>query len=209
MTFQPCPGIAEVVEQFNSGGQIVENVYHVQSDTPWTVTLLHTLLTTVQGWESATGSLHRHSDTLATYLRAKDLTTQNGPEDQLSINVDGQIATGDQLPNNVTFSVKAQTGIAGRAFRGRTYWVGMPKSYQDSTAINTVLAARVSDIVGGLNTLLVDLDAIAATPVVLSRYLNNVKRGNGIGTPIVSYAATDNYFDSQRRRLPGHNRHRR
>jgi len=107
-------------------------------------------------------------------------------------------------PNNVSLAISFRTGLSGRSYRGRNYWIGFTEpnvtnNQIDGTLVNSILAAY---------TLLIGVDAVASdwTWSVYSRYVNGVERETGTSTDVTSVGTTDSIVDSQRRRLPGRGR---
>lgn len=107
-------------------------------------------------------------------------------------------------PNNVSLAVSFRTGLSGRSYRGRNYWLGFTEpdvtnNQIDSALILDILAAYTSLI--GANSVADDW-----TWCVYSRYVNGVERETGMAQDVTSVGTTDGIVDSQRRRLPGRGR---
>lgn len=107
-------------------------------------------------------------------------------------------------PNNVTHATTFRTGLSGRSYRGRNYWIGLTEpdvtnNQVSSTLIVSILAAYQNLI--GANAVGTDW-----TWGVYSRYVNNTPRETGLFQDITSVATFDGIVDSQRRRLPGRGR---
>lgn len=203
--FVPCPNVAEVAMIYECFGQNVENVYHFQMPAAITHDTMVALLDDMNGWEIDHMPGVRHNSTQFVRLIGTDLTTQSGILVQLDAN---PITDGTDVhpsPNNVTIAVKHNTGLRGRSFRGRTFHVGLPADFiignEVTAAGRTTLTDRYS--------LLIDTSVITggAELCVLSRRHNNAPRAAGVATP-VTLITINPTLDSQRRRLPEHNRHR-
>lgn len=108
------------------------------------------------------------------------------------------------LPNNVTISLKLGTGLAGRANRGRNYWIGLIES---EVTQNTVSASFITAITAAYATM-IGFESVSAgwTWVVVSFQENGVVRASGQSLSVTSVNVADPIIDSQRRRLPGRGR---
>lgn len=204
--FIPVPNVAQVDMIYTQDNQPVENVYHYQFAAPPTALDLNNLIDSLKTWETDHGAGLRSDDVALVRIKARDLTTVDG------IGVDRQIVpaivgtnVAGAMPNNVTLAMTWRTGLAGRSFRGRTYHIGLVKG--TLTAPNQVSNAGQASLIAAY-TLLLDVDPAGSPPlVVVSRRHANADRLVGIATPVTA-CTTDGFVDSQRRRLPFHNRHR-
>lgn len=206
MVFQSCPGIAQVEAIYEEAGQVCENVYHVTNggSSAYTVDDLAGLENAVAGWETASAKAYRSSNTGMILTRARDLGTADGHEHQTTRNINGT-DSGNVIAQNVTVALRAGTGLAGRSNRGRTFWIGLTDAHASNGEIAEVWLGNVVEAMNALITAVVEGTGFELC--VLSRRADKALRSVGIGIPIISYSATDTYVDSQRRRLPGHNRH--
>lgn len=206
MAFQPCPNIAELSLYFLQDSQPVENVVHINRGAGWTVTDFNAVFTAVNAWWTANLKPLQATTVINNGLHIRDLTTAAGAERDDSTNK-GVLGTqaGTAYPNSVTATVTLQSGLVGRSFRGRIYHIGLVES---QVVANTLTAGTQSAIASAYGALLTALNGIAGTNmVILSRYNSGAKRANGIGTPIAGVRCNLEVMN-QRRRLPGHNRHR-
>lgn len=206
MPFIPATNVAQVAMRYNQNGESCENVYHVLNSSAWDVTTLTALANVFKTWESGTAAALRGNVGYLYDIYVRDLTTQSSPEIDLAISptipglINAQLA-----PNSVTIAIKAQTGLAGRSTRGRTYWIGLTESQYDANWMNTT---PLASIVSALNTLTSAVNAVSGHQLcVLSLRHNNAWRSSGLATPITTWVSVDNVVDVQRRRLPAHNRH--
>lgn len=215
MAFQPCPGVAEFDMVWSESGNIMENVIHVQHTdlSSWSTTNIANMLTTLNTW--ITGSLIGHMVSAYTldHLKGVDLTSSPGNEGT-GFGGTGGTMTGTPLPANVTLAIKFNSGTSGRGRNGRVFAIGLAKEKQtadrydqtETTALNTAWAGLLTTINAVTNCQMVILSRYHGTDPTTHK---PVKRASGVGVPIISVGATDNVLDSQRRRLIGHNRHRR
>lgn len=202
MAFQPVPNTASVEMIFGSNGSIVENVFHVEKDAPWTAVELQALAQAFEGWWR-TELASTQPPTLALQRTdARDLTTASGAfHSEPCVGACQGTALDVALPNNVTAAVKWTTGLAGRSQRGRTYHIGLTEAAV--VGDNLIESARAT-LQTAYNELIATINALGGTYdlVVVSRVTNGLPRPVGQTTPITS-AQLDNSVDSQRRRLIG------
>lgn len=218
MAFQPCPGVASMVMSFMlRDGDIAENVFHVLRAGPWDPGALHsTALLFNHWWHDGTGAGHAYrnyqgNDTHLLQTVGTDLTTDASPTSTApaaeASNVGG--SSDRALQAGLTFAITARTGLRGRSFRGRTFIAGLSQGVVAAVGDDFIVASEADDLVLIFNHLITDIST--GDPdnqlCVLSRYHNNVKRANGIGTPITQHGYSSLALDYQRRRAPLHGRH--
>lgn len=199
MPFVPASGIVSMQCIWSLDNQNVENTFNYQVAGTIDRAKLHDMAASYAAWVSANASGYpSNSQLLKIYLR--DMSTQNGTTLEFipATTIVGTNAT-SVLPSNVTLAIKRETGKAGRAMRGRIYLIGISANQRNDD--NHISSAVALSFVTQLNTLMAtQLSANGATEVIYHRHL-------GTGTPVVGYVTSDLTFDSQRRRLPDHNRH--
>jgi hypothetical protein len=202
MPFIPVPDTAEVVLTFTGpNGNFMKNVINVREATlvSWTPALLQGVIDLVQNWHNTTAKLRQSNQISLVSILARDLNTVDSFVVEETMTVVGSVAS-PAMPANVTFCVKGLTGLAGRSFRSRTYWIGLAESMVAGDFVATVDADA---IVAAMNTLRANLNTQGINPVVVSRFTNGAPRVTGVATDISNYAKTDNRVDTQRRRLFG------
>lgn len=212
MAFQPCPGVAAVAFRQTMSGEPTENVLHMA--TPMAATPLPADLAIVAHnawtWWATDMAPTIGNNVVLNEVIVTDLSTEGGPQAVYSATpVVGGIS-GVKLPNNCSLSIKGSTGLSGRSNRGRWFMQGLVETMLGSD--NRINSTQIGLWITALNNALTALGSGTTSlgaVVVLSRYHNKVKRTNGIGTAITTWTFVDDVVDSQRRRLPGHNRHRR
>lgn len=180
--------------------QNVENTFHYHVTGTINFAKLNAMSTTYFSWVSAhLSDWPTNAQVLKTYLR--DLTSQTGAVGEftpLTPLVGTKVGTA--LPNNVTFSIKRDSQLAGRANRGRLFQIGITDT--DRSDDNHIASSRANAWRDHLNTLLNSMISDnAAQEVILHRLL-------GTYTVIQGYTYSDLTIDAMRRRLPDHNRHR-
>lgn len=207
--FTPGVNVAQVVMQYLFDNQPVENVWWFEGTAAWGESNLALLAQAMNSWEVAHALALRTTNVAFERVVATDWSTQFGVQ---AINNTGLPLDGDQtpaLPNHVTVAIKHGTGLRGRNFRGRHYWIGIGEALtSDNTVTNAFITAAMSAYgaiaaaVSGIN---------GAQHIVFSQFTLisgvSTRRTLGVSTPVKFYSI-DQFIDSQRRRLPGHNRHR-
>lgn len=204
MAFQPAHGLASAIlrfDQITTSEFLGVNTLHFRkgTGTDWDVSELQTLAEDLETWfvterEPITGNNCRLSS-----ITCRDLGDQVAPQFVLGTNHVGNQAS-ELLPYNVTIAISFRTGLTGRSQMGRNFIVGMCETQtansQVTTAYGDAIIACYEEIptyVGGDNF----------HHVILSRWLNGVKRTVAVGFDVNTYVLTDRVTDSMRRRLPG------
>lgn len=211
MAFIPCPNTIEAQLVYTMELEPCENVYHMSYSSTPTQSSLTTLAGVFTAWETAHGSQHRSTQCALHVVRLRDIASASGQELIFSVSpaITG-INASDPLPNNCTIATAMRTGLAGRSNRGRGFWIGMTDSM---VSANSVVSSIQTAILGDYAALLSALGTNGTPLVVLSKYHGTdsngkpIPRSAGVTTPVISFSM-DVTMDSQRRRLPGHNRHR-
>jgi len=107
---------------------------------------------------------------------------------------------GDGLPYHVAFCVTHLTGLTGRANRGRTYFGPLSEADQQYSLLNAPVA---NSFVASLNSIRTLMAAQGWEHVVVSRFLNRVRRTQAATIPVIGYRYYDLVLDTQRRRQRG------
>jgi hypothetical protein len=211
MANQPCPGILQVDMRFLRDGQQVQNTFHFDNGTlaAWTLDAITTVLdlvandlwTDMQPLLSAACSLYQ--------VIATDLTDLNGLKISRAITpAEPGGHAGGPSPSNVSMAVKLAPQTRGRGTAGRIFWPDIPETVVTANTIDSTYAGLVVDALENLRLGALNLPG-TITLCVLSRYLNTVKRPEGIGREVLSCLVTDALVDSMKNRLPGHKRRKR
>lgn len=184
-------------------GQIGENTFHVQNTEAFTANSLGVLAAAFASWYTGHWNARVSGTTSLTKVRCTDLTSQYAPgvEYTTGLPVNGNL-TGNGLPNNVSVSIKFNTGLRGRSYRGRIYALGLTDNAVNG---NTVQSAWASGAITALETLVSEHIPVGMNLVVVSKYHNKTPRSAGVTTIVTSFSI-DMTPDSQRRRLPGRGR---
>lgn len=211
--FIPTPNTLQLDAIYTCQGERMENIYHVQGTG---ITDLNALANKVMdqyvAWETAHVNQIRGNGAQLINLVVHDMGTQNGQVWQRSVVGPISTASAAMLPNNCTIAVKWLTGYAGRANRGRTYHIGLNEAMVTGndvvSSVQTALIAAYADLLTKLTDSTVFTGFVTtAQMVVVSKHFNKLPRAAGVTKAITGCTLTDAHVDSQRRRLPGHNRH--
>lgn len=198
MAFIPIPNTARITLEYSFNGQIMVNVYWASKSTPLTTVDLTNILNIFQAWRTTQLRNRQHTSCLLNRLVAVDQTTQFSPSAEvvLAIPEPGLLA-GDPAPGNVTVATTLLTALRGRAFRGRSFLLGVSEAEANA---NEYFLAGATALTASYVQLITDLSAGGYQFAVGSRQLNGVPRVVGVATPITG-AITEVFLDSQRRRL--------
>lgn len=202
MAFIPAPDTAELVATYTMpNGNQAKNVLNFRDTLlqGWDAATLQALITAYVNWENATAKALRSSQVSLTSVLARDMSVQNGAVVEQAAAIPGTNA-GANMPSNVTLSVKHVTGLAGRSFRGRTYWIGLSETMVTG---DFVIVATGNAIVAAMNALRTTLQPQGFYFVIVSRYSNNAPRTTAVVTNVLASQVIDMRVDTQRRRLPG------
>lgn len=211
MGFIPCPNTISIEMLYTMELEPCENVYHVSYTAAPDQSSLTALANVFKNWENTNASPSRSNQCALRTIRLRDIASPSGQE--LIFSVSPAISgtnTANPAPNNVTIATAMRTGLAGRSNRGRSYWIGITDVMYTA---NNIVPTIQGQILAAYAALLTALSSNSTPLVVLSKYSGTdsngkpIPRAAGVHTPITS-VSMDITMDSQRRRLPGHNRHR-
>lgn len=177
-------------------GQLVENVWFVQSGDPPTEADLNAICGEFQA--DYPGILSTLSNDLSySNIVARYLGDAGGPEVSFPLSpvLTGGVTAASE-PGIVAICVSLKTALAGRRFRGRKYFSGLVKSNVVGNALDATIADTIRNGVqllrNGLATLGFPMTIVSLT---------------GLTNVLVTNATlTDNFIDGQRRRLEGRGR---
>lgn len=200
MAFIPFENVARCTINMSLAGQAVANVLYFLRTSAIDDAWLGDLGADLVAWwgGSLAGILSENIE--LTDVTCMDMTTSSGSVIVTGGGSANGVISGAAVPLNTALVVTARTPKRGRAFRGRTYIVGLGRTL----ALNEGNAntTAVTDAVAHFEEMLTPANFHGAIPVVASRQEAGVVRTVGVATAIVSYSC-DSKFDSQRRRLPG------
>jgi hypothetical protein len=202
--FIAVPETAQVTMVYTGPNQNrMVNVYHFSRPTlGWDADSLGDLGEAMLSWEVTYAKDRRSNQITCIGVECRDLSVQDSFVVTVAAipPIEGGAST-PVLPANVTLAVSLRTPFAGRSFRGRTYWIGLPEGAVVGDFVN---ASTAQNILTAVRALIEDVpQPLNAQLVVVSRYSNGVPRATGIATPVTAATLVDTRVDTQRRRLVG------
>ncbi len=201
MAFIPAENTARVELVYNDIGQICENVYHVLLDHQPTASDLTDICDAfVSWWDTDMQPIVSVGCQLFKII-ARDLTEEGGVGIEYTTGLPLTGTGTSSLTTAITLATKWSTGLSGRSFRGRSYFVGMPADAlsADPNIVSTTFASNAD---AAAEALIGTMIAGGWQLVVASFFHNLLPRTSAVLTPIIS-ASVDRFVDSQRRRLTG------
>lgn len=131
----------------------------------------------------------------------RDLSTQTGYVLQDSSGAGAGTLDGNGMPGNVTASIKFNTGVAGKSYRGGNHFSGLIEA---NVVGNNIGVDWLALVVAAYNTMFNNISATGDwTPVVVSRYTAGAPRASGITTPILNASYASAKVHTQRTRVNG------
>jgi hypothetical protein len=191
MPFVPIPSATKVTVSGTLFGQLVQNVWYVQQGGPPTPAQLNAVAGIFQvNYANIIAPLS--NQLTVSEFTARWLGDIAGPETTLiSSPAQAGTAISPSSAGNVALCVSLRTALAGRRFRGRKFFSGIPEGATAENAIDSTLAAF---IVSAIDDMMSDLNA-NTTPLAIVSYAGLTV------VPVVAPLVTDLFVDSQRRRL--------
>jgi len=201
MAFQRVPNTVQVDALFRLFGQVVENVFYIESPTGVDAATIVDCATLVNDWILRNYLAIMTTDVAYIGCEAKNLDIEGGGTAFVTPNdpAIGLIAS-STLPGGSSLCISLKTAQSGRSHRGRKYMFGMPESSQTG---NQMASGYVSSAQTTFQQLISDIEAASKFLVVVSRFLEGVLRLEAIVTRVTTAVAVDLNIDSQRRRLTG------
>lgn len=200
-----------------ANGEFAQNGLWVQRDEAWDATKLLALCDhAITAWGDNVKPLTSDNYSLV-QVAARDFTTETSPSvsSNTGLPLAGTESSGS-ISQGEAFAISLRTGLAGRSFRGRWYFMGFPAAFFDDATTNVLNSGHASDMASALQALVTAIngsDAGHNKAVIVSRYskaenpVAPFNRATGVITPIIGTGFHDLFMDFQRRRGPGHNRH--
>lgn len=198
-------GLAKLELFYLLQGEQCENVIHVTKGSAWGSTDLSTLVSTAITWAGTTAAKQvRTSASSFVGAKASDLSAAGGPIVSGVASIAGT-AGPNALPNNCTVAIKLNTGLGGRSNHGRYFHIGLER---DMVSNNRIVSPYDTNIPAALSALITAIEAISDWLVVVASFVTaGAPRPTAVANQVTGLSM-DLVVDSQRRRLPEHNRHR-
>jgi len=203
MTFVPVAGINEVfIEHQYNGKPGVGWVLHYETTAAgWTAPIFLDFGAAIVSWWDVHMQPLMGNTVQLQRIRMRDLTTQNsGVLDYTTGLPLTGTRTGNAVSANVAFSLKKNSGLAGRSFRGRVYQFGMTEDDSSANVVGTGYANAVRAAWNEALFLSGTLEDYAM--VVVSKYSAGQPRAAGIATDVINFSYVDLQIDTRRDRLP-------
>lgn len=201
--------VAQISPVHTTANEVWMNTHYIKLNSQPGIADLNALANIYLAWATATGRGHWATNTQLVKMYCRDRTVVGGATIDFvpTAPVIGNRAS-VSLPNNCAFCVKKDCGLSGRHRRGRLYWGGLTEDVLDSSSQFLTTGAAVG-ITADLNTLRNNFQAYAdGAQYVVCGWHNEGTLVNPADTfETVGFTFTDQAIDSQRRRLPFHNRH--
>ena len=192
--------------RFTQAGLEAYNILNVLCPTAATSADLTAIAGVLQTWWN--GTLRPSVPTTLSWQGA-DLTAMDSPGSPfLAYNNSGTLAgsgVGGLYPPQVTVCVSLRTGLSGRSYRGRLYFIGLGTGNVITGGLIT--QATATALANNFNTLRTAMVTAGYALCVLSLYSGKdsngkkIPRAAGIATPVTTIAVGLR-VDTQRRRLP-------
>lgn len=192
---------------FSYGGRVMINAYSVLCGAVPTPAMLVSIAQVFDAWDNATMKPQRVNSCTLTGITCQSWHTLAAPFYQLSPFVarPGTFSTSARHPAaSESICVRLQTGLRGKAYRGRVYLFGYGTNVYAN--VREIAAVSATNYAGYIMTLRANLAAAGFTLAVASRYQGYLPNGRpapravGIVTPVTS-AVANIRLCVQRRRL--------
>ncbi len=202
MAFQAVPNTVEINMIFTQNGITAQNVFYAERGGGYILSHLEDLAAAIDAqWQ---GTWRDQQPDEVTYLRTevRGLAVENDLIAIDSTSTNNGTHVGDAMPNNVTFAVKKLSGLTGRSARGRTYWIGVPRTELLAADENEVEPAYVAEMITSVDSIRTAIGGVSTWEAVLvSRFSNGAARAEGKTFPWVDTVSVNNRIDTQRGRL--------
>lgn len=202
MAFQAVPDTCAINIRYTREGQQIENVLHATQDGGFALSDLEAIAAVVNTVVPTQWMPLMPDNITYQEVNVVDLSVEGGSQVTQSV-VGGQAGSvgGIALPNSVTLAVRLRSGVGGRHGSGRLYWPAFAVDQVATT--NSIQTTVVADIIEAIVALIDALEVIGAIVTIVSRYLANAQRPEGVPFVVNTVTVFDTTIDSQRRRLPG------
>jgi hypothetical protein len=167
-SFVEVPDVGEFAVIQELHGQQVVNVYHIKKEGGWDSASLAAMCVVLISWYN--DDFAPNVSTALKFLRvkARDLTTATGAIADIAFPaLSGGDDIHDALANQDSCSINHTTGRAGRSFRGRTSYSGVPDNKKVNNALDATWVGDMLDAVVALDAAII---AGGGTWGVVSRY---------------------------------------
>ncbi len=203
MAFQKVVDTVEIGIIYSQNAVIVQNTFYAKMVGGYLLADLVALAASVDAFVQ--GNWKAQQVTEAIYLRTevRGLAVENDLVTSNSDSTGPGVLVSPPLPNNVTLSIKKESGLTGRSARGRTYWIGVPQDRLLTANENLLEAAYVVDVVAAIDQIRGAINSVGTWQAVLvSRFTAGAPRSEGVTFPWITTSNVDTRIDTLRGRLP-------
>jgi len=187
----PVPNGIKATMVYNLNTIRMVNVYWFTKGSPATLADLTSLANVLKTWENTAAKTYRTTGTSFVSVDCAAMDSAGLPVYTLPIlpAIFGVVNT-PSLPSYASIAIKHTTGLGGRSYRGRTYYIGVGQNMLNGAdMITTTVQANIS---GTYTTLRSSANTAGFTMCVASLYHGvdgsgkPIPRLSGILTPILS-----------------------
>lgn len=199
MAFQSVPGCVEAVTRYVLNSKNIVNVLTFRAASgDYDQAAVDQLSAYIDGWVGAylLNDLPQSIQYLRTDVRG--LQEVNDVTASAAASAGAGTFAAPAMPNQVTFVIKFLSGLTGRSARGRWYAPAIPLNMVQANE-RLITATHADALRDALTAMALGLPA-GWIHVVVSRYADKTQRPTGVFFPVLSYAYTDLFLDTQRRR---------
>ncbi len=202
MAFQKVVNTVEIAVIGSVNGKVIQNTFYAEHDTPYNLADVVSLIDSIDnnvgiGWLPDQASDYD-------YLRTegRGLEFENDVFASNNDSAGSGSGASSSLPNNVTISIKKESGLTGRSARGRTFWMAPLKGELVVANENFFESAYVALIVADVDLIRSTITGLAGWQAVLvSRFSGGLERDEGETFNWLTTVAVDNRVDTQKGRL--------
>lgn len=203
MAFQRVPNTVEVVVEYDIGGEPIFNTYHAEAPAGYDQTMLDGLVLTLESGPvlSLLADQSIHCVYKKTSARGLDQLNDITAETSAAAANGGRAVQG--LPAYNCFVVQRLSGLTGRNARGRVFVPGLDVGMLEPGTPNVgILIQSFADAYNShIDGFRVAIEGIGLwNAVIVSRWLNNSKRAEGVTFQWNTTAYQDRIIDVRRSR---------
>lgn len=199
------PEVCRVVMKYHRDTREFQNVFHVRLVGGWVFSDMVALAGSFKDWWNTSYKTTQTADIalFEVQVRLLDPSAPLAVDLPVSPAIPGSNGVTTES-GNVTETISWRTGLAGRAYRGRTYVPTMREDMVNED--DSVKSAQVAGLASVANALAADiLPALAKLVIFHTPIAGDPKPLDNTANDVL-FAIIENIIDSQRRRLPGRGR---
>lgn len=203
MAFQAVPETVEIDRIYTLNGVLVQNVYYAQLSGGYGQADIQALADKIDLVFPTTFVTEHPAEAIYVRTEVRGLADPNDIVAEQGLSNGPGTHPSVALPNNVTFSIKKTSGLTGRTARGRTFWIGVPTNILQAANENLVTGVWAAGVVADVDWIRTQIATVGLwEPVLVSRFLDKVKRPTGVTFPWTGTSNIDLQVDTHRGRMP-------